>query len=91
MEKDEAEAVRLWRSATERNQHLEAEVNLANCLHVSALENATSTCFPLRVCKQSGVGVAPDFVEAVRLLRNAAARGHARAQFNLASCYFVRP
>jgi TPR repeat protein len=103
--KDEAEGVKWFRKAAEKNLAL-AEYNLGACYAFgqgvakdqveavkwyrrAAEQNLAQAQFNLAVCYAEGYGLRKDETEAVNWYRKAAERNHAGAQNNLAACYEV--
>ena len=101
--KDEAEAAKWYRKATEQN-YAPAQLNLGACYHAgkgvtkdeveavkwfrkAAEQNDTMAQYNLGICYDKGYGVEKDEAGAVKWWRKAAEQNYAEAQFNLGNCY----
>jgi TPR repeat protein len=101
--KDQAEAVKWYRNAAEKN-HAQAQFKLAVCYinglgvargvaeavkwyRKAAEQNYALAQYSLGWCYAQGHGVAQDYVEAVKWLRKAADQGSAKAQYELGGSY----
>jgi TPR repeat protein len=103
VEKDEANATRLFSQAAERG-HANAQFSLGTCyahgegvdmddanaarlFGQAAKQGHAQAQFSLGYCYALGMGVAKDEAEAARLHGQAAEQGHAQAQLGLGRCY----
>jgi hypothetical protein len=103
LQKNEREAVRLYRSAAEKG-HAPAQYYLGVCLEdgLGTVKNEAEAChwyklaadhgyadaeFSLGTCYEYGCGVLKDLKEAIRLYRLAAQHLQADAQYSLGVCY----
>ena len=101
--KDQVEAVKWFRKATEQNyaraqynlglSYLDGEgvtknqVEAVKWFRKAAEQNYAGAQYNLGICYDQGVGVAMDHMEAVKWYRKAAEQNLAEAQYDLGVCY----